>query len=136
VKGRLVRALAALCATGLAVTFSPCEAARAQEQEPADWRVEFEAVCVKTDLAMSLSSEELAGLVARCDRLAERIGAEGEIVRKVFLRRLQSCRALFAFVLESRGAAAQPPSVEAPPHPGAGAPSPQDPPTAEGRPAP
>ncbi|HWR98686.1 MAG TPA: hypothetical protein VN317_09730 [Candidatus Methanoperedens sp.] len=79
--------------------------AAAQEQAPGDWRVEFEAVCVKTDLALSLSSEELADLVARCDRLEERIGMEAEIVRRIYLKRLRSCRALFAYVLETRGVA-------------------------------
>jgi hypothetical protein len=149
VRGRLARALTALCATGLVMALFP--AARAQEQGPADWRVEFEAVCVKTDLALTLPSEELAELVARCDRLAERIGAEGEVVRKVFLRRLQSCRSLFVFVLESRGAApsggsvpaqqsATDPALQSPPapqpQPGAEAPSPQNPPAPEGRPVP
>lgn len=89
------------CAAGLLAALL---AASAGAQEPAaDWRPEFEAVCVKTDAAMTLSSEELADLLARCDRLAERIGAEGETVRKVYLRRLTSCRALFAYVLETRG---------------------------------
>lgn len=83
-------------------------------EQTADWRGEFEAVCVKTDIAMSLSDEELTDLVARCDKLAERIGAEGEIVRKVYLRRLQSCRALFAYVLETRNAAPTVPGVPGP----------------------
>lgn len=86
----------------LLLAASLCAPAGAQEPA-ADWRPEFEAVCVKTDAAMTLTSEELADLLARCDRLAERLGAEGETVRKVYLRRLSSCRALFAYVLETRG---------------------------------
>lgn len=106
------RRLAALAAaTALAASLG-AGVAGAQGQPP-EWRGEFEGVCVKTDLALSLSSEELADLVARCDKLAGRIAAEGEIVRRVYLKRLQACRALFAYVLETRGVA----------QPGAGAPA-------------
>jgi hypothetical protein len=98
---RPLRSLSALCAAWLLAALPPASAV-AQEQA-ADWRSELEAVCVKTDAAMTLSSEELADLLSRCDRLAEQIGAEGEIVRRIYLKRLNSCRALFAYVLESRG---------------------------------
>lgn len=74
----------------------------AGSQEPADWRVEFEAVCGTTDASMSFTAEELTNLIARCDKLAEKIGAEEETVRRVYLRRLKMCRDLLAFVLESR----------------------------------
>jgi hypothetical protein len=136
VQEKLAFALPALCATGLLMALLFSGAAGAQEQEPVDWRAEFEAVCVKTDLAMTLSSEELADLVARCDRLEERIGAEEEIVRKVFLRRLRSCRSLFVFVLESRSSApvggnAPAAAQQTPP-----APQPQGEPAPEGRPSP
>jgi hypothetical protein len=117
-KRRYLRALSTLCAAGLLAALLRVPAG-AQEQT-GDWRAEFEAVCVKTDLAMSLSSEELTDLVARCDRLAERIGLEADIVRKVYLRRLQSCRSLFVFVLETRSAA-----------PAAGGSAPAPPPTGQ-----
>jgi hypothetical protein len=75
-------------------------------QEQPDWRVEFEAVCSTTDAAMSFTVEELTGLVARCDKLAEWIGAEPEeSVRRVFLRRLKMCRDLLAYVLEWKNTA-------------------------------
>jgi len=40
------------------------------------WKSEYEAVCAKTDAAMALSTEELVGLIARCDKLKPRIEAE------------------------------------------------------------
>ena len=92
-------------------------AGAAGAQEPADWRVEFEAVCSTTDAAMSFTVEELTALVARCDRLAERIGAEPEeSARRVSLRRLKMCRDLLVFVLESKnpGQPAAPPAPQAP----------------------
>ena len=72
--------------------------ARAQE----GWREEFDAVCAKTDIAMTLSSDELTDLICRCDRLKARIEAEGESTRKVYLRRLGMCQDLYRFVLQSK----------------------------------
>ena len=83
-------------------------------QQPEDWRVEFEVVCGTTDASMSFTAEQLTDLVARCDKLAERIGAEEETVRRVYLRRLKMCRDLLVFVLDSK-------KVE---QPGAGKPGP------------
>jgi len=81
-------------------------------QQSEDWRVEFEVVCGTTDASMSFTAEELTDLIARCDKLAERIGAEEETVRRVYLRRLKMCRDLLAFVLESKNPV--PPQAGAP----------------------
>jgi hypothetical protein len=67
-----------------------------------NWKEEFDAVCGKTDIAMTLAPEELKGLIERCDRLKTRIEGEEESTRKVYLRRLQMCRELYAFVLDTR----------------------------------
>jgi hypothetical protein len=117
-----MKLLQILKASILAALFAAVAAAGAAEPggEPADWRVEFEAVCSQTDSSMTLTSEELAQLVARCDRLIEQIGAEAEVVRRVYLKRLKNCRELFAYVLASRtaepagGQVAAPPSAAAP----------------------
>jgi hypothetical protein len=66
------------------------------------WRGEYDSVCSKTDVAMTLSAEELRALIVRCDRLKPRIEAEEESTRKVYLRRLQMCRDLYRYVLESK----------------------------------
>lgn len=73
--------------------------ARAEE---GDWFAEFEAVCSRTQDAMSLSTDELRALLARCDRLKPRIDGLDPSRRKVYTRRLQLCRDLFRFVLDSR----------------------------------
>ena len=79
---------------------SASEVRRACAQE--GWREEFDAVCAKTDIAMTLSRDELTDLIGRCDRLKTRIEAEDESTRKVYLRRLGMCRDLYRFVLESK----------------------------------
>jgi hypothetical protein len=67
-----------------------------------DWKKEFEEICARTDDAMSFGREELKGLISRCDKLKPAIEALDESARKVYLRRLQLCRDLLAFVLESK----------------------------------
>ncbi len=66
------------------------------------WKEEFEAVCSRTDAAMALSTDELKGLIGRCERLKEKIEAEEESTRKIYLRRLKSCKDLYSYVLETR----------------------------------
>jgi hypothetical protein len=73
-------------------------------EEGEGWKAEFEAVCSKTDVAMALSPEELKGLIAGCDRLKPKIEAQEESTRKVYLRRLQMCRELYKYLLETKEA--------------------------------
>ncbi len=73
-------------------------AARAEEA----WLEEFAAVCSKTQDAMTLSVEELRSLVERCDALVPAIARLEEPRRKVYTRRLEACRNLYQFVLDSR----------------------------------
>lgn len=76
----------------------PAGVARAED----GWRTEFEDVCSKTQDAMTLSSDELRSLVGRCDRLKAAIGKLDDSERKVYSRRLQACRDLYQFMVESR----------------------------------
>ncbi len=67
-----------------------------------DWKADFADICSKTQDPLSLSKEEIKGLIERCDKLKPRIEALDESTAKVYLKRLQMCRDLFAFVLESK----------------------------------
>ena len=77
--------------------FGPSESL-AQEE----WKAEFDAVCSKTDVAMTLPVGELKDLVARCAKLKGRIEAQEESTRKVYLRRIQMCGDLYRYVLENK----------------------------------
>lgn len=70
-------------------------------QDP--WKKEFEEICSKTDEAMALTADELKALIARCDAVKPSIEKLDEAQRKVYLKRLQMCRDLYAFVLDSKG---------------------------------
>ena len=67
-----------------------------------DWRGEFDSICAKTGDSMELPTEELKGLISRCDKLKEVIGKLDESTKKVFSKRLQMCRDLYAFALEAK----------------------------------
>jgi hypothetical protein len=74
------------------------EAADAQE----DWRTEFDDICGKTQDAMVFNQEELKNLISRCDKVRSLIEKLEGAQKKVYLKRLQMCRDLFSFALESK----------------------------------
>lgn len=78
--------------------FPSPRAAAAQD----DWKNEFEDICSKTQDSMSLTADDLRSLVGRCDALKPRIEKLDETQRKIYLKRLQMCRDLLAYVLESK----------------------------------
>ncbi len=67
-----------------------------------DWKKEFDAVCSRTEDAMTFSPEELTALIQRCDALKPRMEALDETQKKVYLVRLRMCRGLYAYVLDSK----------------------------------
>jgi hypothetical protein len=83
-------------ASGTALAQAPAAVAQ-------DWKKEFEDICGKTQDAMALPEEELKILVSRCDKLKPQIEKLDESQRKVYSRRLQVCRDLYQFVIETRG---------------------------------
>ena len=99
-------ATAALAGLALALATGDARLARgvAVAWAEEDWLVEFEDVCSRTQDAMTLKSDELRALLARCERLKPRVEALDPSRKKVYARRLQLCRDLYQFVLESRGA--------------------------------
>ena len=96
--------LAAFIGAGLVLGVGASPGALAQGPAAAtqDWKKEFEEICAKTQDAMALPLDELKGLVSRCDKLKPRIEKLDESQRKVYSRRLQVCRDLYQFVIESR----------------------------------
>ncbi len=79
--------------------FTASAAAIAQDD---DWKKEFDDICSRTGDSLSLTPDELKGLVGRCDALKPRIEKLDETQKKVYLKRLQKCRDLMAYVLESK----------------------------------
>ena len=67
-----------------------------------DWKTEFEDICSKTQDSMAFTTDELKSLVDRCDALKPRIEKLDESQKKVYLKRLQMCRDLLVFVMQSK----------------------------------
>lgn len=93
----ILMALAALLPIENVPFFSP-GSAYAQD----NWKPEFDSICSKTQDADTLTVQELKELITRCDALKARIEKLEESHRKVALKRLQMCRDLFVFMLQSK----------------------------------
>ena len=66
------------------------------------WRTDFDAACAQSNVAMILTIPELRKLIEQCDRLQKILEEQEETVRKVYLKRLQMCKNLYIFVLETK----------------------------------
>jgi hypothetical protein len=66
------------------------------------WRTDFDATCAQSNNAMTLSVNELKMLIEKCDNLLKIIESQEETVRKVYSKRLQMCKNLYVFVLETK----------------------------------
>jgi hypothetical protein len=84
-----------------ALSLTPAAVAAA-ETAVESWKIEFDAVCGQTDNAADLSVAELTKAVERCDALKPQIEALEATPRKLYLKRLQMCRNLFIYMLESK----------------------------------
>ena len=100
VAGLLFTGLAGLVCVSAIAQPNPAVSQPVPAREP--WQNEFDSVCSRTQEAMSLSQEELAALIQRCDALLPQIEKLDETRKKVFTVRLRSCRGLYAYVLESK----------------------------------
>lgn len=102
------RSLAIALAIALSVLFGMPLLTNGADITPAadvaqdDWKTEFEDICSKTQDSMAFTSDELKSLVDRCDALKPRIEKLDETQRKVYLKRLQMCRDLLVFVMQSK----------------------------------
>lgn len=65
-----------------------------------NWRVEFDNLCGKTEETMTMKTEELKDLIDRCDKLRPIIENSETPQKQLFLKRLEKCRNLFAYMLE------------------------------------
>lgn len=92
--------LAIAAATGTVAIDTVMSPPAAQAEEA--WKEKIMELCAKTDVSMSLSVQELKELIAGCDKLKPVIDSLEESPRKVYGKRLQMCRDLFVYVLESK----------------------------------
>src|SRR5690242_166627 len=75
---------------------------RASQTAGNGWKGEFDRVCGQSDNAMNMTVDELKAALAQCDALKSVIEGLEATPRKIYLKRLQMCRNLFGYMLESR----------------------------------
>lgn len=99
-----IRTMASIAALAVLLTGggvpSPLRTNLVHAQE--DWRAEFDDICSKTEDSMQLSTEEIKGLIERCEKLKPRIEKLDESARKVYLKRLEGCKNLFSYIVDTR----------------------------------
>lgn len=83
---------------GVLLLFALVQPARGEET----WQQSFEQTCSKSSEAMTLSVDELRALLDNCSALQKVIEKQEDSLRKVYLKRLQLCRNLYAYVLEHK----------------------------------
>ncbi len=108
----LAIALPVLVGMPFIVSGEPAAPAPAADVAQEDWKTEFEDICSKTQDSMAFTTDELKSLVERCDALKPRIEKLDESQKKVYLKRLQMCRDLLVFVMQSKPEKAKGPSSE------------------------
>jgi hypothetical protein len=70
--------------------------------EEKGWRTEFDAICGQTENTVDMTVADLRAALARCDRLRESIDRLEPTPRKVYQKRLQMCRNLLEYMLETK----------------------------------
>lgn len=98
----LLLTLMAPCALPAGEKPSPQPQTSSSDDASEAWLKEFNDVCSQTQDAMAMSVDQLRSLVQRGDRLEQQMDRLDETRRKVYSKRLQQCRGLFAYVLESK----------------------------------
>lgn len=65
------------------------------------WKKEFNELCGHSNESMTLPAERLNYLIERCNKLISKIDAADNPRKKVYLFRIQKCRDLYQFIIDS-----------------------------------
>ena len=77
-------------------------AAATAAESAESWKTDFDRICGQTDTAADMSAAELKKALAECDALKSQLETLEATPRKVYLKRLQICRNLFAYLLAGK----------------------------------
>ncbi len=66
----------------------------------ASWKEEFERICIQTEIATSLTHEQLRKLISDSDELLIRLQQLDEPQAKIYIFRIRNCREFFAYALQ------------------------------------
>lgn len=83
----------------------PVEVAGVQPAETKaelSWKDEFERLCAQTEIATSLTNQQIHDLIRDSDALLEKMESVEDPQIRVYLFRLKKCRMFFEFALQVR----------------------------------
>ncbi len=87
---------------GLALACTLCTAMASSAFAEESWKEAFDDVCGKVQFAESLTTQEIAALIEKADKILPEIEKSEDPGKKIYLMRLKKCRALYEFMIESR----------------------------------
>ncbi len=64
------------------------------------WKEEFERICIQTEIATSLTHEQLRKLISDSDELLIRLQQLDQPQAKIYIFRIRNCREFFAYALQ------------------------------------
>jgi hypothetical protein len=92
--GRMIIVMALMLFLTLALLSAPSIAG--------SWKESFDDICSKAQGADTLSVQELSTLIERSNKLMPEIQAAEDPSKKIYVHRLNKCKALFEFMIESK----------------------------------
>ncbi len=86
-----------ITATLIIMSLLPCSSGYADS-----WQRDFDRICGSVSMGESLSTESLESLVDESGHLKEKIKKSNHPAKKVYLYRLDKCRAFFQYLIDTR----------------------------------
>jgi hypothetical protein len=71
-----------------------------QANDDAAWKKEFERICAQTEIATSLTTDQLRQLISDSDELLAQLTGLDDPWAKIYIFRIKKCRGLFEYTLE------------------------------------
>lgn len=65
-----------------------------------EWKEEFDLICAQTEIATSLSKEQLNELISDSDELLTRLAKLKDPWAKIYIRRLEKCREFYRYTID------------------------------------
>ena len=72
----------------------------AVSQRKLSWKEEFERLCAQTEVATTLSDQQIRDLIRDSDMLLEKLASLQDPQTRVYVFRLEKCRMFFEFALQ------------------------------------
>lgn len=101
-KTLLMKRFILLCLTGCVLSLVIAAASAVPAAAAEDWKETFNLVCGSVQGAESMSEKEITAMIEKADKLKPAIETSDDPGKKVYLKRLKSCRGVYEFMLDTK----------------------------------